>query len=109
MKSHGYEITYKCLNLEVRKYKKILNWKGDYILSCRNLFILLKELIENAKYAAINFHPAPPEYPGSGCINFALYDEVDEYVVTAHLVNEKIDNGRILQVRRFQVNKKRLL
>lgn len=109
MKSHGYEITYKCLNLEVRKYKKILNWKGDYILSCRNLFILLKELIENAKYAAINFHPAPPEYPGSGCINFALYDEVDEYVVTAHLVNEKIDNGRILQVRRFQVNKKRTL
>lgn len=106
MKSYGYEITYKMSKFRGEKIpKKILNWKGDYILSYRSLFILPKKLIENAKYAAINFHPAPPEYPGSGCINFALYDEVDEYGVTAHLMNEKIDNGRILQVRRFKVNK----
>lgn len=55
--------------------------------------------------AAINFHPAPPEYPGSGCINFALYDNAQEYGVTAHLMNEKIDNGRILEVRRFPIGK----
>lgn len=54
--------------------------------------------------AAINFHPAPPEYPGSGCINFALYDDVTEYGVTAHIINEKVDNGQILEVRRFPVN-----
>ena len=78
MKSYRYEITYKISKfISERISEKILNWKSDYILSYRSLFILPKELIENAKYAAINFHPAPPEYTGSGCINFALYEEVD--------------------------------
>lgn len=80
-----------------------LSWEGDYILCFRSLFILPKVLVERPKVAAINFHPAPPEYPGSGCINFALYDEVDVYGVTAHIMNEKIDNGEILEVRRFPV------
>lgn len=78
-------------------------WRGDYILSFRSLFILPAYLLEQAEIAAINFHPAPPEYPGSGCINFALYDDCDSYGVTAHLMNEKIDNGKILECRRFPV------
>jgi methionyl-tRNA formyltransferase len=69
----------------------------------RSLFLLPKLLIDKASIAAINFHPAPPEYPGSGCINFALYDEVSEYGVTAHVMNELVDNGKILEVRRFPV------
>jgi len=24
------------------------------------------------KVLLFNFHPAPPEYPGSGCVNFVL-------------------------------------
>jgi methionyl-tRNA formyltransferase len=78
-------------------------WEGEYILCFRSLFILPKRLIDRASIAAINFHPAPPEYPGSGCINFALYDEVSEYGVTAHVMNELVDNGKILEVRRFPV------
>ncbi|MFK7886949.1 MAG: formyltransferase family protein [Gammaproteobacteria bacterium] len=78
-------------------------WTGDYIFCFRSLFILPQALLVRAKIAAINFHPAPPEYPGSGCVNFALYDECDTYGVTAHLMNEKIDNGRILDCRRFDV------
>ena len=80
-------------------------WRGEYILCFRSLFILPKYLIEKASVAAINFHPAPPEYPGSGCINFALYDGCESYGVTAHLMNEKIDNGKILECRRFPVCK----
>lgn len=79
-------------------------WEGDYIICFRSLFVLPKRLIEKASVAAINFHPAPPEYPGSGCINFALYDEVSEYGVTAHIMNELVDNGDILEVRRFLVS-----
>ena len=78
-------------------------WEGEYIVCFRSLFVLPKDLIDKASIAAINFHPAPPEYPGSGCINFALYDEVSEYGVTAHVMNEFVDNGKILEVRRFPV------
>lgn len=78
-------------------------WEGEYIVCFRSLFMLPKRLIDKASIAAINFHPAPPEYPGSGCINFALYDEVNEYGVTAHIMNELVDNGEILEVRRFPV------
>jgi methionyl-tRNA formyltransferase len=80
-----------------------LSWNGEYILCFRSLFILKKDMLAKASIAAINFHPAPPEYPGSGCINFALYDEVQQYGVTAHIMNEKVDNGAILAVERFSV------
>lgn len=82
----------------------ICGWSGEYIISFRSLFFLPKSLIDRAKIAAVNFHPGPPEYPGSGCINYALYDGVEEYGVTAHIMNEKIDNGNIIEVRRFRVN-----
>lgn len=81
----------------------INEWHGEYIVCFRSLFMLPKTILDKASVAAINFHPAPPEYPGSGCINFALYDEVSEYGVTAHLMNEFIDNGKILEVRRFPI------
>ncbi len=83
--------------------KAVANWEGDYIICFRSLYILPKALLDRASIAAINFHPAPPEYPGSGCINFALYDETAVYGVTAHLMNEFVDNGAILDVRRFEI------
>tara|TARA_B110000503_G_C7087953_1_gene388163 strand:+ start:350 stop:1063 length:714 start_codon:yes stop_codon:yes gene_type:complete len=81
----------------------ILRWEGEYIISFRSLYVLPKALLDRAKIAAINFHPAPPEYPGSGCINFAIYDEAEDYGVTAHVMNELVDNGTILEVRRFPI------
>ena len=81
----------------------VKTWQGDYILCFRSYFLLPVSLIERAKIAAINFHPAPAEYPGSGCINWALYEDAKEYGVTAHIMNEKIDNGAIIECRRFPV------
>lgn len=81
----------------------ILSWKGEYIFSFRSLFILPSSLIERASIASINFHPGPPDYPGGGCTNFALLDNAKTYGVTAHLMNEKIDNGKILSVEYFPV------
>jgi methionyl-tRNA formyltransferase len=78
-------------------------WEGDYIFCFRSLFVLPKYLIEKAKIAAVNFHPAPVEYPGSGCLNFALYDNASQYGVTAHIMNEKVDNGAILKCQRFPI------
>jgi methionyl-tRNA formyltransferase len=78
-------------------------WHGDYIFCFRSLLVLPTWLIAKAKIAAINFHPGPVEYPGSGCINFALFDGVKQYGVTAHVMNEKVDNGPVLECRRFPV------
>jgi methionyl-tRNA formyltransferase len=81
----------------------IYSWQGDYIICFRSYFVLPKALIDRAKIAALNFHPGPPEYPGSGCSNWALYDNAKQYGVTAHIMNEKIDNGNIIECRRFPI------
>ncbi len=107
MQRYGFDVTYVMSKQRGEKLpEEITHWDGDYIICFRSLFILPIHLLKKAKIAAINFHPAPPEYPGSGCINFALYDEVKSYGVTAHLMNEKVDNGKILEVRRFPVHKR---
>ena len=105
LKNYKFDVTYVESKGRGEKLPKdILRWKGEYIICFRSLFILPGALIDNAKIAAINFHPGPPEYPGSGCVNFALYDDAKEYGVTAHIINEKVDNGDILKVRRFPIN-----
>ena len=49
-------------------------WKGDYIVSFLSPWVISNSLLNRAKKASINFHPAPPEYPGIGCTNFAIYE-----------------------------------
>lgn len=83
--------------------KEIHNWSGDYIFCFRSYYILPETLLNKARIAAINFHPGPPEYPCSGCVNFALYEDASEFGVTAHLMVEKVDEGRILEVVRFPI------
>lgn len=104
LKKLGFEVTYVNSTGRGQPFpEEISEWVGEYIFCFRSLFILPKYLIDRASIAAINFHPAPPEYPGSGCLNFALYDESEFYGVTAHLMNEKIDNGKIIECRRFPI------
>jgi len=88
------------------KYKKILYKNYDYIFSFRSFFILKNNLIKKAKFAAINFHPGPPEYRGTGCLNYAMYDNAKYYGVTTHLMDKKIDYGKIINVKRFKILKK---
>jgi methionyl-tRNA formyltransferase len=78
-------------------------WKGDYIISFLGRWVLPPEVIGHARVAAINFHPGPPEYPGIGCTNFALYDRVTGYGCTCHRMAEKVDTGGVIAVSRFAV------
>ncbi|XPV76212.1 MAG: formyltransferase family protein [Desulfovibrio sp.] len=75
----------------------------DYLISYLSPWIIPDTLLKKAKCAAINFHPAPPEYPGTGCFNFALYDEVDQYGATCHHMNPIVDSGKVIAVSRFEV------
>lgn len=83
--------------------QELLNWNGDLIVSYLSQWIIPKTLLQKATIAAINFHPGPPEYPGIGCTNFAIYHQADEFGVTCHHMNAKVDTGKIIAVNRFPV------
>ena len=88
------------------KSKNLLKHNYDYIFCFRSLIILRKSLIKKAKYAAINFHPGPPEFRGIGCLNFAIFENAKFYGVTAHVLDAKIDYGKIINVKRFKILKR---
>jgi len=79
-------------------------WEGDYIISYLSRWVVPEFLLRRARKAAINFHPASPEYPGIGCTNFALYEGASKYGVTCHHMAAKVDTGDIIAVRRFPMH-----
>ena len=79
----------------------LAHWEGDYVISYLSRWIVPANVLESTKLAAINFHPGPPEYPGFGCVNFALYENAKEYGVTCHHMAPRVDSGPIIAVKRF--------
>lgn len=79
------------------------DWEGDYLISYLSRWVVPDRLLKRAHIAAFNFHPGSPDYPGIGCLNFALYDEATEYGVTCHHMATRVDTGRIIAVKRFPV------
>ena len=78
-------------------------WEGQIIISYKSRWIIPKNLLDKAKEVAINFHPASPDYPGIGCVNFALYENAKEYGSTCHHMNPKVDTGDIIKVLKFPI------
>lgn len=111
LKSQNCEVTEYLTTYEPAANKQSLlsdtvkEWSGDYIICFKSLFIVPQWLIEKATIAAINFHPAPVEFPGRGCINFAIHESSPTYGVTAHIMDAGIDSGPILDCRRFPIFK----
>jgi methionyl-tRNA formyltransferase len=80
-----------------------LAWSGDFLFSYLSPIIIPKGLLEQAKLGAINWHPGPPEYPGIGCTNFAIYEEAKQFGITCHFMLPKVDSGKVIEVSRFKV------
>lgn len=78
------------------------DWQGDVIISYLSRWIVPAHIIKRADLA-INFHPAPPEYPGIGCFNWALYEGARTYGATCHAMVARVDWGPIIAVRRFDI------
>ncbi len=74
----------------------------DYVISYISPWIVPKCVLDKTK-VAINFHPGPPEYPGIGCTNFAIYNNEKIFGVTCHYMEEKVDSGKIIHVERFPI------
>lgn len=79
------------------------DWRGDWIFCFRSYYILPQSVIDAAAQGAINFHPAPSNFRGRGCLNFALYQDAPEYGVTTHMIEAKVDSGAILRCDRFPI------
>ena len=78
-------------------------WSGDALISFLSLWVVPSMVLERARQGSFNFHPGPPEYPGIGCYNFALYEEAKMYGVTCHRMAKQVDSGDILKVHRFPI------
>jgi len=76
----------------------------DILISYISPWIVPMEILEKTKKWNINFHPGPPEYPGIGCFNFAIFDKVKHFGTTAHIMNPQVDTGEIIGVNRFSIN-----
>lgn len=83
--------------------EEIIWWEGDYILSYLSPWIIPKALLERARKGAINWHPGPPEYPGIGCTNFAVYNQEKEFGITCHYMANQVDSGKIIETRKFPI------
>jgi len=62
------------------------------------------DVLECFQGDAYNFHPGPPEYPGSGASNFAVYEEAKQFGSTAHIMTKSVDAGPIIQSVRFDID-----
>lgn len=75
----------------------------DALFAFRAHIIVPGWLIKRTKIC-LNFHPGPPERPGIGCVNFALYEGDHTYGSTCHHIVEEIDAGAIVNVKRFPID-----
>ena len=92
-------------NVAKNYIKKFKDSHFDFIITFRSLIIIPDFLLKNASMA-INFHPGTPKYRGIGCVNYALYNNESYFGSTAHIIDRKIDNGAIINVKKFKIKKK---
>ena len=78
-------------------------WQGDIIVSYLSSWIVPQYLLDKARIAAINFHPATPSYPGVGPCCFALYENATTYGSTCHHMDKLVDTGSIIKVSTFPI------
>jgi len=79
------------------------NWTGEWIFSFKSDFILPGKLIRSASKGAVNFHPAPPYYRGTGGYVYAIYNHDKTFAVTCHYMSEQLDSGEIIKVDKFDI------
>ena len=95
--------------IDSSKKKKIkISKRYDYLISFLNSMYIDKSVRKKIKINSFNFHPGPPKYPGFGCYNFALLDNVNFYGSTVHMINDKFDNGKIVNFNKFKISYEKL-
>ncbi len=96
----------ECSKIGEKIPSKFTKVKFDYVFCFRSFFILKKNFLKKVRNVSINFHPSPPEFRGAGGINYSLFKKLNFFATTAHVMNEKIDYGDIIDVRKLIINDK---
>ena len=80
----------------------------DLVLSFLYWRLIRSPLIDAARVACLNFHPAPlPDMRGLGGFNVAILEDFAEWGVSAHFVDAEFDTGDLVRVDRFQIDRDR--
>ncbi len=78
----------------------------DLVLSFLFWKRILPPLIELPHVGCLNFHPAPlPDIRGIGGYNVAILEDLAEWGVSAHFVDEEFDTGDLVRVDRFPIDR----
>jgi methionyl-tRNA formyltransferase len=76
----------------------------DYVVSYQFRNLVQPDVLALAQRAALNFHAAPlPEFGGFAFYNVAILEDVSEYGVSCHHMEEEFDTGPLVKVRRFPI------
>ena len=98
--ANAFEIPYKVMphnSLELESYLKNLKPDLGLISGAR---ILKSNIIDTFETGIINFHPGLiPEARGLDALSWSILNNID-LGVTSHLIDHKVDAGRILDVGR---------
>jgi methionyl-tRNA formyltransferase len=70
--------------------------KGTILISFLSPWIIPQRLLDQAD-VAINFHPGSRHYPGSGCYNFAIFEDAKEFGSVCHHMVRSVDTGIIVR------------
>ena len=75
----------------------------DWLFSFKTKTIFRPGTLDSIRKASINFHTASPDYPGSGGVNWLLYNGDATSGITVHRVSAAVDAGPILRVDGFSL------
>lgn len=74
---------------------------ADWLFCFKSKTIFRQATLDSLRKGAINFHTAAPKYPGSGGVNWALYNGDAASAITVHRMTAGVDAGPILDVSPF--------
>lgn len=77
--------------------------KQTRLLSFLSNQIVPIDILNQLGFGAINLHPGTPRYPGWQAWQFALYDGIPDFGITAHWMEEKVDTGKIIALHNYSI------
>jgi methionyl-tRNA formyltransferase len=77
----------------------------DLVISYLYPRLLKREVLSLGRLGAVNFHPAPlPDFKGFAPCTFGILENFPYWAVSAHYMTNKIDEGDLISVRKFEVD-----
>ena len=77
--------------------------EGQCLICFNTGVIIPKSMLASIGRDAYNFHAAPPEFPGRDPHHWAIHRGAKRYGATCHVMTDKVDNGPIIAVSRFDI------